>query len=143
MRSDGSPFPERPAPITDWQYAGLSPRLLATIIGLPIFLVAQAFFGIGGFLYLWLMIGLRGQTLGKMVVGIRVVDARGEIPDLGRAALREIVGKWVSSLFLLLGFVWVLFDPRKQGWHDKIAGTYAVRVPPGFGSGEGTPPPLV
>ena len=140
MRSDGSPLPDRPPPVTDWQYASFLQRVLALLIDIPIFVIAQTLFGVGGFLYLWLMTAVRGQTLGKMVVGLRVVDAKGEVPDLGRAALRESVGK-ILSAFLLLGYVWVLFDKHHQGWHDKLAQTYVVRVKPGFGSDVPKPPP--
>ena len=79
-------------------------------------------------LYHWLFIGLKGQTLGKMAVGIKVVNARGSIPGLGDAALREILGKIVSTIVICLGFLWIIWDGRKQGWHDKIAKTYVVRV---------------
>jgi len=79
-------------------------------------------------LYLWLFTGLKGQTLGKMVVGIKVVNAEGSIPGLGRAALREVLGKIISSIALCIGFLWIVRDGRKQGWHDKIANTYVVRA---------------
>ena len=79
-------------------------------------------------LYYWLFTGLKGQTLGKMAVGIRVVNAEGSVPGLGMAALREIPGKIVSSIVICLGFFWIIWDVRKQGWHDKIAKTYVVRV---------------
>ena len=81
-----------------------------------------------GPLYFVLLTGLRGQTLGKMLVGIRVVGRDGQVPGLGYAALREIVGKFVSFLVFLLGFLWIGWDGRKQGWHDKIAGTHVVRA---------------
>ena len=79
-------------------------------------------------LYYWLFTGLKGQTLGKMAVGIKVVNAAGSVPGLGRAALREVPGKIVSSIAIYLGFLWIIWDGRKQGWHDKIASTYVVRV---------------
>ncbi len=79
-----------------------------------------------GPLYFVLLTGLRGQTLGKMAVGIRVVARDGKAPGLGYAALREIVGKFVSTIAFLLGFLWIAWDGRKQGWHDKIAGTHVV-----------------
>ena len=79
-------------------------------------------------LYYVLFTGLRGQTLGKMVVGIRVVrPSNGEVPGLARAVLREVLGKLISTIVILLGYIWVAFDPHKRGWHDKIAGTYVVR----------------
>ncbi|UCB43633.1 MAG: RDD family protein [Dehalococcoidales bacterium] len=79
-------------------------------------------------LYYWLFIGLKGQTLGKMAVGIKVINIQGEKPGLGLAALREIVGKLVSSIVFCLGYLWIAFDEQKQGWHDKIASTYVVKV---------------
>jgi len=79
-------------------------------------------------LYYWLFTGLKGQTLGKMAFRIKVVNAAGSVPGLGRAALREIPGKIVSFIAIFLGFLWVIWDGRKQGWHDKIASTYVVRV---------------
>ena len=77
-------------------------------------------------LYHWLFIGVRGQTPGKMAVRIKVVDAQGNTPGLGVAALREIVGKLVSTIVLFVGFLWIASDDDKQGWHDKIADTHVV-----------------
>jgi len=79
-------------------------------------------------LYYWLFTGLRGQTLGKMAFGIKVVNAQGDRPGLGVAALREVLGKLISTIALYLGFLWIAFDDNKQGWHDKIAGTCVVKV---------------
>jgi uncharacterized RDD family membrane protein YckC len=91
--------------------------------------VAFPFWGILiPWLYYWLFTGLKGQTLGKMAVGIRVVNAEGSIPGLGIAALREIPGKILSTIAIYLGFLWIIWDGQKQGWHDKIANTYVVRV---------------
>lgn len=79
-------------------------------------------------LYYWLFTGLRGQTLGKMAVGIKVVNAQGDRPGLGVAAMREILGKFISTIGLCLGFLWIAWNKQKQGWHDTIAGTYVVKV---------------
>jgi uncharacterized RDD family membrane protein YckC len=79
-------------------------------------------------LYFWLFTGLKGQTPGKMAVGIKVVNAGGTLPGLGIAALREILGKIVSSLVFYLGYLWIIWDGKKQGWHDKIGGTYVIPV---------------
>ena len=88
------------------------------------------FFAIGtilSVLYYVLFTGLKGQTPGKMALGIMVVDQRGNVPGIGRAALREILGKLVSTIVILLGFLWIGWDRRKRGWHDHISGTYVVR----------------
>jgi uncharacterized RDD family membrane protein YckC len=65
-------------------------------------------------------------TPGKMVIGARVVDATtGERLSIGRCITRYL-GGIIATLPLGLGLLWVAFDPRKQGWHDKIAGTVVV-----------------
>jgi uncharacterized RDD family membrane protein YckC len=64
---------------------------------------------------------LSGQTPGKRVLGVRVMRADGTRLRLGRALLRQI-GYWISTLFYL-GFLWILVDNKRQGFHDKIAGT--------------------
>lgn len=79
-------------------------------------------------LYYWLFTGLRGQTPGKMALGIKVVNARGDRPGLGGAALREILGKLISTIVLCIGFLWIAWDKNKQGWHDWIASTYVVKA---------------
>ena len=63
-----------------------------------------------------------------MAVGIKVVDRQSNIPGLGPAALREVLGKIVSGIAFCIGFLWIAFDSNKQGWHDKIASTYVVKV---------------
>jgi uncharacterized RDD family membrane protein YckC len=79
-------------------------------------------------LYFVLFTGLRGQTPGKQLVGIRVVTRGGKVPGLWRAVLREVIGKSISGIVILLGYVWVAFNAHRQGWHDKIAGTYVVKA---------------
>lgn len=87
--------------------------------------IAQLLLGIG--YYVWFQ-SRTGQTLGKKVMKIKVVNASGATPSLGIFALREILGKLVSSLILGIGYLMVAWDSKKQGLHDKIASTYVVRV---------------
>ena len=69
----------------------------------------------------------RAATPGKMALRLRIVDARtGGKPTLGQFIVRYI-GYYVSTIPLCLGFIWVGIDRRKQGWHDKMAGTVVVR----------------
>jgi uncharacterized RDD family membrane protein YckC len=69
----------------------------------------------------------RGQTPGMMLLGLRIArDADGAPPGLARSILRY-VGYVISGIVLFIGFIWVAFDRKKQGWHDKIAGTVVVR----------------
>jgi len=66
-------------------------------------------------------------TPGKMAVSARVVDAKtGNSLTVGQSIGRYLA-YYVSMLPLFLGFIWVGFDPRKQGWHDKLAGTVVIR----------------
>jgi uncharacterized RDD family membrane protein YckC len=70
----------------------------------------------------------RHATPGKMVIGARVVDAvSGGAPSMGQHLIRYL-GYFVSAAPLFLGFAWIAFDRRKQGWHDKLAGTVVVRT---------------
>ena len=71
-----------------------------------------------------------GATPGKMAISAKVVDAvTGEHPSAPRYIARY-VGYLLSMLPLGLGFIWIAFDKRKQGWHDKLSGTVVVRKKP-------------
>ena len=75
---------------------------------------------------IWLWHKLRA-TPGKMLIGAEVVDAdTGQAMTLGQSVIRYL-GYFVSTIPLGLGLLWVAFDPRKQGWHDKMANTVVVR----------------
>jgi uncharacterized RDD family membrane protein YckC len=142
-----APAPATPpaAPAAPGEYAGFWIRLGAVAIdGIIVFGIAGilspliyllhhvspiiGLVNIVPLFYFWLFTGLAGQTPGKMAVGVRVVNSEGAKPGLGIAALREILGKFISFCIILLGFIWIAFDGKKQGWHDRIAGTYVVRV---------------
>jgi uncharacterized RDD family membrane protein YckC len=70
----------------------------------------------------------RKATPGKMAVGARVVDATTGKAISVRQAIVRYLGYYVSIFPLCLGLLWVAFDPRKQGFHDKLAGTVVVRA---------------
>jgi uncharacterized RDD family membrane protein YckC len=68
----------------------------------------------------------RGATPGKMAISAKIVDAKsGGVPSTGALILR-FFAYIVSMLPLGLGFLWIAFDRRKQGFHDKIAGTAVI-----------------
>ncbi len=69
----------------------------------------------------------RQATPGKIAIGARIVDAETGAAPSTRQLIGRYLGYYVSILPLMLGIVWVAFDPRKQGWHDKLAGTVVVR----------------
>lgn len=83
--------------------------------------------------YYWVPTALWGQTLGKRLLGIKVVDAEGEPPGWGRAAMRELVGKPLSGLSLGLGFLAALFHPERRALHDLVGGTRVVAARRGEG----------
>ena len=80
-------------------------------------------------LYFTYFHGTTGQTIGKKILGIKVVQSTGRPMTLGIAFLRW-VGYIISGLVFYLGYIWIAFDERKQGWHDKIASTCVIKVKP-------------
>ena len=85
------------------------------------------FVTIAGGVYRTVFTGLSGQTIGKMLFKIRVVDLDGMRPSLRTAFFREIPCKILAEFLLFIGFIWVAFDREKQGLHDKIVGTHVVK----------------
>ena len=79
-------------------------------------------FSVAYYLYGWTK---SGQTMGKMVLGIKIVGADGRPPSGGKAVLRYL-GYVLNAIVLSLGFLWAAFDRKSQGLHDKIAGTYVI-----------------
>ena len=90
-------------------------------LGLLLFLAYVACFA-------WLI--MKGTTPGKRVLGMRVVKTNGTVANVLTMIVRELIGKQISLLFFSLGFLWILFDEHKQGWHDKLMSTYVVDAPP-------------
>lgn len=79
--------------------------------------------------YFTVFVGWRGQTPGKMLFRLSIVRASGDEVGYGRAFVRWI-GQILSTLLLGIGFLMVAFSLKKQGLHDKLAGTYVVRLSP-------------
>jgi len=142
------PAPSTVAPGVQAEYMGFWIRFVAAVIdavilgavsavlALPaflnmMFLPLRFLWLFGPWLYYWLFTGLKGQTPGKMLLGIKVIDARGEIPGLGTAAVREIIGKAISGIIFCFGYLLIAIDKEKRGLHDSIAGTHVVKVESG------------
>jgi uncharacterized RDD family membrane protein YckC len=72
----------------------------------------------------------RSATPGLMLLSAKVVDAATLAPaKIGRLTLRAVVLLLMWMFVLpLVGVLWIAFDKRKQGWHDKAAGTVVVRT---------------
>jgi len=78
-----------------------------------------------------MLAGPHGQTVGKWVMGVRVVreDGGGSL-SVATAAGRVLAAGFLSQV-LLLGYIWALFEPRRRTWHDLLAGTVVVQAAPG------------
>ena len=86
------------------------------------YLIAIAI-SVGYFIYGWAM----GSTRGMRFFRLAVVDAEtGQPIGFGRAAVRYL-GYVVSVLPCYIGLIWAAFDPKKQGWHDKFAGSVVIQ----------------
>ena len=126
-----------------WQraLAFLIDWLIVVVIAMPVIVVAFGadYFSLDPMRRSWdlviaLIVGtaivvfwrLYGATPGKIAVALRIVDAKtGKTPSTGRLVVR-LLCYFVSALPLYLGFLWIAVDRRKQGWHDKIAGTVVI-----------------
>lgn len=69
----------------------------------------------------------KSATPGKMVIRAKIVDAE----TGGKPSTGQLIGRYfayyLSTIVFGLGFLWVVWDPKKQGWHDKLAGTVVIR----------------
>lgn len=134
----------------DYEYAGFWIRVLASIIdSLVLMLVIVPLVVVAGMMglidldaqYTWLDIVVQifsvvfyigcwvkfAGTPGKRILKLKILDAdTGEHLTTGKAIIRY-VGYIISSLVLLLGLIWVAFDKKKQGWHDKMANSVVVK----------------
>lgn len=69
----------------------------------------------------------KSATPGKMIFKLKVVDATtGNVLTVGQAIGRYLA-YFLASIPLLLGIIWIAFDKKKQGWHDKLANTVVIR----------------
>jgi uncharacterized RDD family membrane protein YckC len=100
-------------------------RSLANHARIAPFVAASAPVGFGAyFVFFWTM---WGQTPGKWLLGLRVVCVDGG-PLTFRRALLRFAAYVFSALPAYLGFFWILIDPERCAWHDRLAGTRVVYV---------------
>lgn len=76
------------------------------------------------FVVFWTLVG---RTPGMLVLGMKIVTGDGRRPGFVRSLIRYI-GYFISAILFCLGFIWIGIDARKQGWHDKLAGTFVTRT---------------
>ncbi len=96
-------------------------------VGPIVLMVLFGFVGISivGFLYNTIFVGFWGTTIGKRMVGIRVVNELAEPPGFGRAFGRAL-GEVFSGLGLGVGYLFALFDRQKRALHDHLCGTRVI-----------------
>jgi uncharacterized RDD family membrane protein YckC len=137
---------------TELEYVGFWPRVWASVIDSILFafiafplllaIYGQDYFssetiiaGPADFLISWIFPAVaviafwavRHATPGKMAISAIIVDERtGGPPSMGQHIGRYF-GYFLSAIPFGLGLIWVAFDTKKQGWHDKLAGTVVVR----------------
>lgn len=90
---------------------------------LALFVLAFVF----AFFYYVRPIAKSGQTVGRRVANIRVIDElTGQPPSLGKSLVRYLIASLISGAIFYLGYLWMLWDDKNQTWHDKVAGTVVV-----------------
>jgi uncharacterized RDD family membrane protein YckC len=117
-------------------------RLASFIVDVFVVFVATAFLDEIGVLdgeaffpillvYMIISWAVKQTTLGGVLCQIRLVRTDGTPLSFADALVRGLAGV-VSLLIFAIGALWILRDPERQAWHDKIAGTYVVKVPRGW-----------
>ena len=110
------PMPYEFFSIAEYQDAATTYSL---IINLGSLILSAAF-------YVYYLTNKDGQTPGKSAMGIRIVKLDDSKLGIDDALLRNVLGYFISSLFLLLGYIWAIFDSKSQAWHDKIVNTVVI-----------------
>ena len=75
--------------------------------------------------------GRLGQSYGRHLLGLKVVSIRDGGPIGSPAALGRGIVRGIGCYVFLLGVLWILWDPQRQGWHDKAVGSVVVKAPSG------------
>jgi uncharacterized RDD family membrane protein YckC len=137
-----------------WEYAGFGDRLFGDLcdgfvvavvslaayllvdrwmLGRP-FLSGEGTFGAAEVAwwawFLWnltYLVGRTGQSWGRRFAGLKVVGGDGGPIGFWRSLGRNAFAALVSAPLLYVGFLWVIWDSKKQAWHDKVFRTYVVR----------------
>jgi uncharacterized RDD family membrane protein YckC len=114
------------AALLDAILVGIVTAVVQAVVGRGFGSLVALAIGIG--YYAYLEGGPTGQTLGKKALGIRVYDLRNGGPiGFSRGVIRYF-GRILSTIPILLGYFWMLWDSEKQTWHDKLAGSVVVPV---------------
>lgn len=117
------------AALIDGIIFGVLSAVVSALMGREISTYSRNMISLLSWVYFVVMDVKFGYTLGKKALGIRVQNQdTGENLDWIQAILREVVGKFLSSIVFLLGYFWMLWDPKKQCWHDKLGKSVVVKA---------------
>jgi uncharacterized RDD family membrane protein YckC len=129
--------PPAPADLAAFPHAAFRDRLAAFVLDVILVVLAKQILDLGrrdSTVFLLLLayhIGFwtwKGTTVGGIICQLRVVRTDGSPLRFADALVRGLAS--IFSLAVLgLGGLWILKDPERQAWHDRIAGTYVVKVP--------------
>ena len=86
---------------------------------------ASIVFGLVYYIVFW--VDNDGATPGKKLLGIKIIKSNGEKIRFSNAIIRYI-GTFISAFTILIGYLWIIWDKKKQALHDKIAGTLVIRT---------------
>ncbi|SHH62841.1 RDD family protein [Ferrimonas marina] len=130
--------------MSQYQYAGFWVRVFASLIDsvlictLLFFLIPaldytqggyaliQTFAGMLAFVITFVFWSSRGATPGKLMLGIKIIDAKGGGAPSTYQWIIRYLGYFISGVFFMLGYIWVGFDKQKRGWHDLMASTVVI-----------------
>ena len=74
-------------------------------------------------------LGKTGQTWGRKIAGVKVVgEMTGQPIGVGKALGRQLFAGIISGQVFYLGYLWMLWDDKKQTWHDKVVGSIVIKV---------------
>ncbi len=71
---------------------------------------------------------LYGKTIGKKLLGLEVIDFKGEKRNFFQIFFRETIAKFISGIVLFLGYIWFRFQKDHRAWHDLMARTIVVQT---------------
>jgi uncharacterized RDD family membrane protein YckC len=106
-------------PMIDWMGSTVN-ATATTTLGMVLSVLLAGLY----FVAFWTFVG---RTPGMLLLGMKIVTGDGRRPGFVRSLIRYI-GYFVSAILFCLGFIWIGIDARKQGWHDKLAGTFVART---------------
>lgn len=124
-------YPDLTQPGAQQAFSNSVSQMVSGMLGTIVLVVSAS--ALVYFAYDWIQHGLWGQTIGKRVMGTKVVTAqtRSRVSGgaaSGRAAVYCLIPAVIGGIFWLIDVVWLLWDPRRQCLHDKVASTVVVKA---------------